>query len=129
MSLEFAVIAGPDKGRSITLNAGADLMLGRSAQAHYQINDPRVSRNHCQLLLEGDGVVVVCNGGSGGTLVNNTKVQRHKLKPGDVLQVGDSQLRLQLGDAPLDVALAQSAGKKPAAADAAKPDQLAALAG
>jgi hypothetical protein len=130
MSLELVVIAGPDKGRTFTLNVGADLMLGRSAQAHYQLpNDGRVSRNHCQLLLDGDGVVVVCNGGSGGTLVNNNKVQRHRLKPGDVLQVGDSQLRLQVGDAPLDVALAQSAGKKPAVADAQKPDQLAALAG
>jgi serine/threonine protein kinase len=116
MSLELVVIAGPDKGQSFTLNLGRDLMLGRSAQAHYQLTDPRVSRNHCQVLLEGDQVSVVCNGGSGGTLVNGQKVQRQVLKPGDVVQVGDTQLRLGVGDMPLAVALAQSAGTKVTAA-------------
>ena len=64
MSLELAVVAGPDKGRTFTLNVGKDLILGRSAQAHYQINDPRASRNHCVVALEGDQVSVACNGGS-----------------------------------------------------------------
>ena len=47
MSLELVVIAGPDQGKTFVLNAGKGLMLGRSAQAQYQINDPRASRNHC----------------------------------------------------------------------------------
>jgi serine/threonine protein kinase len=129
MSLELAVVAGPDKGRTFTLNAGKDLILGRSAQAHYQINDPRASRNHCVIALEGDQVSVLCNGGSGGTLVNGQKVTQQKLKPGDVIQVGDTQLRLQFGDLPLDVALAQSAGAKPDAKPAGKGERLASLVG
>jgi serine/threonine protein kinase len=132
MSLELLVIAGPDKDRSFTLNVGADLMVGRSATAHYQLSDPRVSRNHCQVLLEGDQVTVLCNAGSGGTLVNGQKVQRQKLKMGDVLQVGDTKMRLQVGDHPLEVALAQSAGAKAGGKPAAAPsklDQLTALAG
>jgi pSer/pThr/pTyr-binding forkhead associated (FHA) protein len=131
MSLELVVIAGTDKGRTFTLNVGPDLMLGRSAQAQYQLNDPRVSRNHCQVLLDGDKVSVRCNGGSGGTLVNGQKVQQHTLKPGDVLQVGDTQLRFQVGDMPLDVALAQSAGAKKAAepAKAAGVENLSSLVG
>jgi serine/threonine protein kinase len=110
MSLQFAVTAGPDAGRSLTLQAGADLMLGRAQNAFYRLNDPRVSRTHCQLLLEGDRVTVVCNGGSGGTLVNGKPVQRHELKLGDVLQIGDTQMRLQMGDFPLAVALAAVKG-------------------
>ncbi len=130
MSLEFVVLTGPDKGQNFTLNVGENLMLGRSAQAHYQLTDPRVSRNHCQVQLDGDQVLVICNGGSGGTLVNGRKVQKQQLKPGDVLQVGDTQLRLQLGDLPLDVALAQSAGARGAApGSAARVDQLAGLVG
>jgi serine/threonine protein kinase len=112
VSLELALIAGPDKDRTFVLNVGDRLMLGRSAQAHYQVSDARVSRNHCQVLLEGDQVTLVCNGGSGGTFVNGQKVQRHRLKVGDVIQVGDTKLRLQVGDLPLDVALAQSEGAK-----------------
>lgn len=112
MSLELVVIQGPDKDRRFILNVGANLMLGRSATAQYQLNDPRVSRNHAEILLEGDKVFVICNGGSGGTFVNGQKVSRQQVKPGDLIKVGDTQLRLQVGDMPLDVAVAQSAGAK-----------------
>lgn len=112
MSLELVVINGPDKDRKFTLNVGPDLMLGRSATAQYQLSDPRVSRNHAQFLLDGDKVTVSCNGGSGGTFVNGQKITRQTLKMGDIVKVGDTQLRLQVGDLPLDVALAQSAGAK-----------------
>jgi serine/threonine-protein kinase len=71
---------------------------------------------------------VVCNGGSGGTLVNGKAVKKHLLKIGDVVQVGDTQLRLQVGDYHLDVALAHGPAK-PAAVPAARQEQLEALSG
>jgi serine/threonine protein kinase len=128
MSLQFVVLAGPDRGRKLLLHALPDLMLGRSAQAYYQLTDPRVSRNHCQILNDGDNVTVICNGGSGGTLVNGKGVKRQSLKLGDVLQVGDTQMRLEVGDLPLEVALAH-APAAPRQQAAAKPDQLEALSG
>ena len=91
---------------------------------------PGVPR-HCQLILEGDKVTVVCNGGSGGTLVNGKAVQKQQLKLGDVIQVGDTQMRLQMGDFPLDVAMAavsKSASPIPQSSGAA-PDSLEALSG
>jgi serine/threonine protein kinase len=112
MSLELVVISGLDKEKSYTLNVGPNLMIGRSATAHYQLTDPRVSRNHCQIVLDGDKVIVICNGGSGGTFVNGQKIERYTLKLGDVIRVGETQLRLQVGDMPIDVAMAQSAGAK-----------------
>ena len=131
MSFQFVVIAGPDKDRVFTVQPGADLMLGRSAQAYYRVNDPRASRSHCQVLLEGEQVTVVCNGGSGGTLVNGKPVQRQILKLGDVLQAGDTQLRLHMGDFPLEDALGavRKAPAPAAAAPVAAADQLAALSG
>jgi hypothetical protein len=135
MSLELFVISGPDKDHTFTLNVGTNLMLGRSAQAHYQLSDPRTSRNHCQIILEGDDIFVECNGAPGGTFVNGQKVQKQRLKIGDVLQIGDTKLRLQVGDLPLDVALAQSGtvkklgAKEPGTKPSAKVDQLAGLVG
>jgi pSer/pThr/pTyr-binding forkhead associated (FHA) protein len=130
MSLQLVVVAGPDKDKTFVLNVGPDLMLGRSAKAQYVLSDPRVSRNHCQLLLQGDDIILRCNGAPGGTFVNGKKIQEHHLKPGDLLQVGDTQLRLLVGDLPLDVALAQSAGARPSAPAAASPTQsLATLVG
>jgi serine/threonine protein kinase len=129
MSLQLLVVAGPDKGRAFTLQAGPDLMLGRSAQAYYQLNDPRVSRNHCQILNDGDAVTVVCGGGSGGTLVNGKPVKRQSLKVGDVLQIGDSQMRLQVGDLPLEVALAHAPTAPAPVASARPAERLEALSG
>jgi hypothetical protein len=51
MSLQLVVVAGPDKGKTITLNVGPVLMLGRNAKDQYVLSDPRVSRNHCQIVL------------------------------------------------------------------------------
>jgi serine/threonine protein kinase len=82
------------------------MVLGRGQHVYYRLNDPRVSRSHCQVLLEGDQVSIVCLGGSGGTSVNGKPVKKQQLKLGDVVQVGDTQLRLQMGDFPLPEALA-----------------------
>jgi serine/threonine protein kinase len=130
VSLQLQVIAGPDSGRTHTLQAGPNLMLGRAEKAFYRITDPAVSRAHCQFLLEADRVTVVCNGGSGGTLVNGKPVQTQVLKLGDVVQVGDTQLRLQMGDFSLSVALA-GVGQIPAAAatSAPSPNELETLSG
>jgi serine/threonine protein kinase len=131
MSLQFLVVAGPEQGQVFTIQAGKDLMLGRGAQSFYRLNDPRVSRSHCQLLLEGDQVSVIDHGGSGGIKVNGKVVQRQALKLGDVLQVGDTQLRLQMADFPLEVALGAVARAAPPVASAAppQPDKLESLSG
>jgi pSer/pThr/pTyr-binding forkhead associated (FHA) protein len=57
---QLIVIAGPDKGKSFTLNTGPNLSLGRGKQAHYQVTDPRVSRQHCDILFQGERVMVTC---------------------------------------------------------------------
>jgi serine/threonine protein kinase len=128
VSLQLQVLTGPDAGRAHTLQNGDDLMLGRGEKSFYRLNDPRVSRAHCQLHLDGDQVTVICNGGSGGTKVNGHAVQKQVLKLGDVLQVGDTQLRLQMGDFPLDVAL-KAIHPSVNAPAAPNPDQLEALEG
>jgi serine/threonine protein kinase len=139
MSLQLVVIAGPDKDRTFTIQAGAELFLGRSERSFYRLTDPRASRVHCQILLEGETPFVICNGGSGGTHVNGKQVTRQALALGDVIQIGDTQLRLHMGDFPLDVALGavkkagagQPAlpGLTPGARPAAQLDQIAALTG
>jgi pSer/pThr/pTyr-binding forkhead associated (FHA) protein len=79
VSLQLQIIAGPDAGRTHTLKSGSDLMFGRGDKSFYRVTDGRVSRAHCPFLLEGDKVTVICNGGSGGTLVNGKPVQSRRL--------------------------------------------------
>src|SRR5262245_21476946 len=100
---QLEVIAGPDSGKKWTLNTGPDLFMGRAGHVLYRLTDPRVSRTHCQILLDEDQVTVICLGGSGGTLVNGKPIERQALKLGDVVQIGDTQMRFTVGDYPADV--------------------------
>lgn len=98
MHLQLVVIAGPDKNLTLPLFPGENLMLGRGHTAAYRLSDLSVSRNHAQIELEGDRVTIIDNGGKGGLLINGNPVKRHTLKPGDIVGMGGTQLRFQIGE-------------------------------
>jgi serine/threonine protein kinase len=131
MSLQLIIVAGPDVGRVFTLQAGPQLMLGRSQHSFYQLKDPRASRNQCQLLMEGEHITVIDSSSSAGTFVNGRRITRHTLKLGDILKVGDTELRLHMGDFPLADALGAVAQAPPPAEPVPAPavDKLEALSG
>ena len=106
MSYQLVVVAGPDKGKQLTLQEGADLLLGRGERAFYRLSDPRISRAHCQVPLEGDRVTMIDTGSTGGVKVNGKKIDRRVLEPGDVVAIGDTELRLVVGDFDLKDVLA-----------------------
>lgn len=110
MSLQLHVIAGPDAGRTFTIQSSEDSLLGRGQNCLYRLNDPRVSRSHALIRLDADRATIVDNGGSGGVIVNGAAINEHLLKLGDVIQIGDTQVRVQMGDFPLNVALAAMGG-------------------
>lgn len=128
MAFQLLIIAGPDKDKVFTLQGGPDQMLGRGNQCLYRLTDGRASRSHCQILLKGDEVTVIDNGGSGGVKINDNVVSRKAMKLGDVLQLGDTQLRLQMGDFSPDVVQAAAAKTPGRAKDAAPPPGAAGLA-
>jgi serine/threonine protein kinase len=113
MSKNLLVIEGPDQGRTFPL-AGKALVIGSSNKnTDICLNDPYVSRLHCKVELEEDRVVVSDLRNSKGTFVNGTQVTRHDLRPGDVLRVGNSQLRLQSEADPAPAAPAAGAAHRP----------------
>jgi ABC-type multidrug transport system ATPase subunit len=50
-----------------------------------------VSRQHCALVPEGDGVSIVDLGTTNGTFVNGTRVQRQRLNEGDRIGLGKAE--------------------------------------
>jgi serine/threonine protein kinase len=98
MALQLVVIAGPDRGRSFPLTPAAPLLVGRGKDTPTRLTDPHVSRVHCQVQLDGDRAVVVDRGSSAGTFVNGARVTQQVLQPGDVLRVGETELRLDGGE-------------------------------
>jgi serine/threonine protein kinase len=97
---KLVVIAGPDKGRSFELQEGQTLLVGRGEKTETRLKDPQVSRVHCQVQVQEGKVLLVDPGSTSGTLVNGKKVKEYDLKPGDVIQIGSTQLQLQLEAAP-----------------------------
>jgi serine/threonine protein kinase len=97
---QFVVIAGPDQGRSFTLADGQSLTIGRGQATETRLRDPYVSKVHCQVGYAGGKIILRDAGSAGGTLVNGERVSDEcELKPGDVIRIGETQLRFQFEDA------------------------------
>jgi pSer/pThr/pTyr-binding forkhead associated (FHA) protein len=88
--------------RLICLDGHADIALdrvvvvvGRHRWCHVRIASPRVSRRHCRLALDSDGVLVRDLGSTNGTRINGRRVDRGVLRPGDELSIADCRYHLE----------------------------------
>ncbi len=62
--------------------------VGRKVDKDLVIADPRVSRDHAQILQEGSDFFLEDLGSKHGTFVNGERIQRQKLERGDRLEFG-----------------------------------------
>jgi pSer/pThr/pTyr-binding forkhead associated (FHA) protein len=69
--------------------------IGRSPDSTVHLADTSVSRRHAELRPAGDGWAVADIGSTNGTRVNGATVTERRLKDGDVITVGDVQLRFE----------------------------------
>jgi pSer/pThr/pTyr-binding forkhead associated (FHA) protein len=73
--------------------------IGRVEDNTFQIAEPSVSSHHCEVLLRGNDVVVLDLNSTNGTYVNGEKVTESVIKPGQILRLGQIEIRLET-DAP-----------------------------
>ena len=92
----LVIISGPDRGRSFEIQEGQTLVIGRSQTSDTKINDPRVSRVHCRVAIDGGTATLLDNDSASGTFVKGNQTSRHELNAGDTFTIGDSVLRYQL---------------------------------
>lgn len=69
--------------------------IGRVEDNTFPIVDPSVSSHHCEVLLRGSDVVIHDLNSTNGTFIEGEKVTESVLKPGQVLRLGQIQLRLE----------------------------------
>ena len=67
---------------------GDSVMVGRDRSCQVVLAHPAVSRRHARITLSGTSYVLEDLKSANGTYVNNTRVERAKLKPGDVVRFG-----------------------------------------
>lgn len=96
---QLHVVAGPDAG-GVHLLHGGRVGIGRSADADVPLDDPDVSRVHCEVVVADDGRVTVADlGSTNGTALDGRPVGSRPvpLAPGALLRLGESTLRLASG--------------------------------
>ena len=79
-------VQGNDQ-KQIVLNR-TPFSVGRKVDKDLVIADPRVSRDHAQIVLEGDDFYLIDQGSKHGTFVNGERIQRQKLERNDRLEFG-----------------------------------------
>lgn len=91
------LISGPDSGRTVALADGKTLVVGRGQTCDLCIDDPRMSRNHCTLQVDGGKLILRDNDSKGGVFLGAQQLTEHIWLPGQVLKLGDTELRCRLG--------------------------------
>ena len=93
----FQVVAGPGLERGKTLEIQASTVLGRAAESGLSLDgDEFASAQHARIGSGPDGVWVEDLGSTNGTFVNGAQVEeRRLLQPGDVVRVGQTELRFE----------------------------------
>ena len=80
--LDLPEIQISTKMRSIT--------IGRSSkESDVAINNPTISRKHAQLVIYPNSIMLYDYGSSNGTYINDEKVHKKTIKPGDRITFGD----------------------------------------
>jgi DNA-binding NtrC family response regulator len=104
-SVEVSVTDGPDRGHPpLKLRPGVT-RIGTSAGCALRLTDSTVSRVHCELSVEADGVRIVDCESTNGTRVDGVEVLEAKLSSGATVAVGRTKLRVDIGHEPLKVTL------------------------
>ena len=85
--------------------------VGRLEDNAFQIPEPSVSSHHCELIRRATDLLVKDLNSTNGTFINGEKVVEAVLKPGQILRLGQVEMRLESGAAA--AAAASAASKKP----------------
>lgn len=69
--------------------------IGRVEDNAFQIPEQSVSSHHCEVLLKGSDVVIRDLNSTNGTYINGEKISEKALKPGQILRLGQIEIRLE----------------------------------
>jgi pSer/pThr/pTyr-binding forkhead associated (FHA) protein len=73
--------------------------VGRIEDNSWQIADASVSSHHAEILLKGDGIWIKDLDSTNGTFIDGEPVTEALLKPGQILRLGEIDMRLEVATA------------------------------
>src|SRR4051812_2588440 len=87
----LVVLAGSSVGEMYKIET-EKTVIGRGQKAQIRLLDDGISREHAQLLLQGERVVLQDLGSTNGTYCNGLKVDKKELADGDKILVGSTTI-------------------------------------
>ena len=94
--LQLEVLEGPDAGR-IFVQYNDVVRIGSDPHCHVELSDPTVSRFHCDLSNDPEGLLLSDAGSTNGTYLGKMKVERVFLPPLSTLSLGNTSIRVTTG--------------------------------
>jgi serine/threonine-protein kinase len=100
MRVIFAVIGGPHQGQTFSFDRHDTFLVGRSPSAHFRLprKDEYFSRIHFLVEVNPPHCRLMDLASTNGTLVNGAKVTAADLHDGDIIQGGQTTLRVSVVD-------------------------------
>jgi predicted component of type VI protein secretion system len=72
--------------------------IGRVEDNSIQIAEPSISSHHCEVWLRGKEVVIKDLDSTNGTFIEGNQISESVLMPGQILRLGQIQMRLETGE-------------------------------
>jgi len=91
----LVAVGGPHEGGAYVLNRRVTT-LGRDSRNTIQLLDEQASRQHCQLEMMGERLLIQDLNSTNGTFVNDKRVTECEVSPGDELSIGKCVFQVQL---------------------------------
>jgi DNA-binding NtrC family response regulator len=91
--VKLVFLSGPDAGKSHVLDAGR-YVLGTSSSCDYVLKDRAVSRQHLTLEVRENGVLARDMGSRNGSFCEGMRFTELEVRPGAVLKLGTSELKI-----------------------------------
>src|SRR5690349_6443194 len=94
---KLIVTEGPDRGTEFPLpeEPGKPQTIGRDPRSQVLLNDGSVSRQHVRIEFTGRDFRLVDLGSRNRTFLNGEPVREGLLRSGDIVAVGDSEMRFE----------------------------------
>ncbi len=91
--MKFVCIEGQEKDLAWELT-GSRTVIGRDSVCDIIVNDPKLSRIHAEVIREGEAFMFYDRESLNGSYINNNRVTRQILIPGDVIRIGDTAIKV-----------------------------------
>jgi predicted component of type VI protein secretion system len=107
--VEISLVIVQANGRTQEMPVRKQRMLfGRKEDCQIRIPVSSVSREHCELRVEGEKAVVRDLGSSNGTYVNGERVQEQQLAAGDLVAIGPAVFVVRFDGQPAEINAAEA---------------------